>query len=787
MASKKIEYIKWFHEVGKEDVALVGGKGANLGEMIQAGFPVPNGFTVTASTYFEFIQESGLKEKLKTLLKDLDVNDSKELARVAANARKLILSVKPSQEIKSAITSAYEKLSEGKDALVAVRSSATAEDLPEASFAGQQESYMNIKGTASVIETIQTAWSSLFEDRAVFYRVQKGFDHFKVGIAIPVQLMVHSEASGVMFTVDPISNDHNTISIEGAFGFGDAVVSGSITPDQFQVDKAKMEIRNKHIVKQTKMLAKGEKMPANAEKFRPESELFWVPVPKAYQESQKISDEIVLKLAETGLKLEKHYNHPQDVEWAVEKDHVYIVQTRPITTIHETAETTTNVSQSSDTQALPEPTLQGLGASPGVATGPVKIIKSPAEMDKVKDGDVLVTEMTTPDYVPAMRRAVAVVTDLGGRTSHAAIVSRELGIPAVVGTDIATKTLKQNEIITVDGKNGKIYAGEIKINTEKRVDANASVVNSNNTVVRNLPEKTATKVYCNLGEPQLAMDIAKRDVDGIGLLRAEFIMANIGEHPRYMLEQGKRAQFVEKVYDGILTFAKAFEPRPVIYRATDFRTNEFRGLKGGDKFEAHEENPMIGFRGVSRYIADAEVFKMELEAIKHVRRHHNNLWLMIPFVRTPQEVVEVKKILASMGMYQSGTFKLFIMVEVPSAVIMLEQMIGVGIDGVSIGSNDLTQLIMGVDRDNAKIANIYDERNPAVLWALEKIVKTCQKHGIACSICGQAPSEYPELVKQLVEWGVTSMSVSPDVIDDTRQLVREAEYDKVRRLIPAWV
>ena len=781
MPKSKFKYIKWFNEVGHKDVNLVGGKGANLGEMIQAGFPVPNGFNVTADTYFEFINKTGLKAKLEDTLKGLDVNDSKALAKAAGNARKLIMSVSISAEIKSEITKAYEILSDGKNRLVAIRSSATAEDLPEASFAGQQESYMNIKGKTNVLKIIQTAWSSLFEDRAVFYREQKGFDHFKVGIAVPVQLMVQSEASGVMFTVDPITNNHDMISIEGAFGFGDAVVSGSITPDQYQVSKQSMQIVNKQIVEQKKMLAKADRAPKSAQPFREESELFWVNVPKSYQKEQKITDQQMLTLADLGVKLENHYAHPQDIEWAIEKDQVFIVQTRPITTIPtETEPTTTSEQTPSEETAppdLPDPVLEGLGASPGIAVGPVKNIKSAKEIDKVKDGDILVTEMTTPDYVPAMRRAVAVVTDLGGRTSHAAIVSRELGIPAIVGTELATKSLKNKEVVTVDGRNGKVYGGEIELKDEKKTPASLNVDASK------LPETTATKIFCNLGEPQLAEDIAKRDVDGIGLLRAEFMMANIGYHPRYMFDKGKHDQFVDQLYQDLMKFARAFDPRPIIYRASDFRTNEFRGLRGGETYEEEEENPMIGFRGVSRYIADPEVFKMELAALKRVRRYHPNLWLMVPFVRTPAELKKIKKIMASMDLYQSGTFKLFVMVEVPSTVILLDQFIGVGIDGVSIGSNDLTQLILGVDRDNAKIADIFDERNDAVLWAIERTITVCNEHGIYCGICGQAPSEYPELIAKLVDWGISSISVSPDVIDDTRQLVKQAEFNKVRQLL----
>ncbi|NCS32632.1 phosphoenolpyruvate synthase [bacterium] len=767
------KFIAWFKDVGKDDVGSVGGKGANLGEMTQQGFPVPNGFIVTAQTYFTFIKNSGLEKKIRAVLDDLDVNDSKALEKVGKTVRTIILSATPEPEIKNSIITAYKKLSGGKPALVAIRSSATAEDLPEASFAGQQESYMNIYGEDNVVKTIQMAWSSLFEDRAIFYRAQQGFDHMKVGIAVPVQIMVASESSGVMFTADPISNDTNVISIEGAYGYGDAVVSGSITPDQYRVDKKTMSITDKQVVEQTQMLAKADNKPKDAKAFREGSELFWVPVSKAHHNQQKITDENILDLAKTGVELEQHYGRPQDVEWAVSAGTVYITQTRPITTITVNEDTNDKVQDQpvSETNDRPH-LLDGLGASPGIAIGPVRNIKDSTEIDHVKKGEVLVTDMTTPDFVPAMRRAVAVVTNLGGVTSHAAIVSRELGIPAVVGTEVATTTLKTGETVTVDGKNGVIYDGVVELHQDNKQEKSFDVTNY----------KTATKVYCNLGEPQLAAEMATRDVDGVGLLRAEFMIANIGEHPRYMLENGKREEYIDKLYDGIMNFTRAFDPRPVIYRTTDFRTNEYRGLKGGLKFEAEEENPMIGFRGVSRYIADAEVFKMELEAIKKVRRYHQNLWVMLPFVRTPDELREAKKIMSSAGLHQSGTLKLFIMVEVPSTVIMLDKFIGVGIDGVSIGSNDLTQLILGVDRDNSKLADLFDERNPAVLWAIEKTIKTCREHGIMSGICGQAPSQYPELVAKLVEWGVSSISVSPDVIDVTRELVVEAEINKIKQL-----
>ena len=757
-----------FKDIGKKDINKAGGKGANLGEMFQIGIPVPNGFVVTADTYFKFVESAGIKPQLIQALANLDVDNSKALTEAAAACRQLIINAPFPVDIKTAITNAYHQL--GKDQLVAIRSSATAEDLPEASFAGQQESYMNIKGAAEVIKTTQLTWASLFEDRAVFYRTQQGFDHLSVGIAIPIQIMVDSAASGVMFTLEPVTNDQSVISIEAVLGFGDAIVSGSITPDQYIIDKKTLTIKDKKIVSQTRMLVKHNAAGKQAKPFRPGSEQYWINVPSSQKTKPKISDSNIITLAQLGLKLEEHYHHPQDIEWAINHNgSVFIVQTRPVTTInHSTNQSSVNSAPTtpiSPPTKLPNPILEGLGASPGIATGPIKNIKDASQINQVKPGDILVTGMTTPDFVPAMRRAVAVITDFGGRTSHAAIVSRELSIPAIVGTEKATKILKTGQTVTVNGRAGLIYTG--KVNILDTPPVSIPTPNSSDT--------TRTKVYCNLGEPQLAEKIAQKNVDGVGLLRAEFMIANIGYHPRYLLETGHRESFIDKLYQDLFTFAKAFAPRPVIYRATDFKTNEYASLKGGEKFEKLEANPMIGFRGVSRYIADPKVFLMELAAIKRVRQYHKNIWLMLPFVRRPDEIPPIKEILYQAGLYQSKTFKLLIMVEVPSAVVMLEQFIGLGIDGVSIGSNDLTQLMLGLDRDNAKIANLFDELHPAVLWAIRHTIKTCREHGLYSGICGQAPSEYPELVEKLVEWGISSISVSPDVIERTRDLVRLAE------------
>lgn len=748
--NKQTAHVLWFNQIRKTDIPIVGGKGANLGEMTFANIPVPNGFVVTATAYFDFLKTTSLKHKILTELSGLDINDSTKLQQVSKNIKTAILAAEMPEKLKEEIKNYYHRLCGEMDKLVAVRSSATAEDLPDASFAGQQETYLNIKGYKSVVENVQKCWASLFESRAIFYRSEKGFNHFKVGIAVPVQLMIQSEVSGIMFTVNPLTNNRDEISIEAAFGLGQPVVSGEVTPDQYIVQKNTNEISWKNFSKQKwQMTLDGN-----------------IPVSKAYQEKQKLEDHYVIDLAKLGKHIENHYGRPQDIEWGLENKKLYIVQSRPVTTLTNQD----NLSQINvvDPQKQGKLLLEGLGASPGVASGPVKIVASAKEISKVKEGDILVAVMTNPDYVPAMKRAVAILTDEGGRTSHAAIVSRELGLPAIVGSVHATKILKNGEIITVDGSDGKVFEGNL-VKTEKIVNAKSFEEMSK--------IKTATKIYVNLAEPEIADIMSKKNVDGVGLLRAEFMIANIGTHPRKFIKDGKSDVFIEKLAEGMEKFASSFAPRPVVYRFTDFRSNEYKNLKGGAEFEQDEPNPMIGYRGTGRYLDDPEVFKLEIEAIKIVRnkKGFKNLHVMFPFVRTLEQLREVKKLMASHGLRRSGMFKVWMMVEIPSNVILLDEFIEEGIDGVSVGTNDLTMLTLGVDRDNTKVAKTYNEMDSAVLKSLEKIATTCRKHKITCSICGQAPSVYPELVAMLVEWGMTSVSVSPDVIDKTRMIVYEAE------------
>ncbi len=738
--------IVWFSEVTKNDVATVGGKGANLGEMTRAHILVPPGFIVTANAYYDFLERSKITEEIRHLLKSLDTSDSKQLQQIAAEIQQVILNAAMPLKLAKEIEQAYARMGEG---LVAVRSSATAEDLPEASFAGQQSTFLNVRGGKEVVAAVQGCWASLFMPRAIFYRQQQGFDDLKVGIAVPVQKMVASEVSGVMFTLEPVTSDTSKIIIEAVFGLGEAIVSGEVTPDLYIVDKDGLRISTKKIAKQEWQLVKNPVADDKGSNIQ-------VTLPPATQTQQKLADDDIIRLAKLGKQLEDHYKFPQDIEWAKEGKKIYIVQTRPVTTIKEMTEVAPEIKA--------PVLLTGMAASPGTASGPVKIIYDASQIDKVEKGDVLVAGMTTPDFVPAMKRAVAIVTDRGGRTAHAAIVSRELGIPCVVGAGKAVATLTDGQIVTVDGSAGEVYAGKV-------IKEKAAII----TDILREAIKTRTKVYVNLAQPELAEKVAARNVDGVGLLRAEFMIAQIGEHPSYMISQNRGYEFVDKLAQGLITFAKAFYPRQVVYRTNDFKTNEYRALKGGKQYEEPEENPMLGYRGASRYITDVATFKLELAAIKRVREKYNNLWVMIPFVRTVEELSRTIKIMEAEGLKRSEDFKVWMMVEVPSNIFLLDKFIAVGIDGISIGSNDLTQLILGIDRDSAKLADTFDERDEAVLIALERAVKVSKSMGVTSSICGQAPSVYPELTEKLVEWGITSVSVSPDMIGKTREIIAEAE------------
>ena len=746
-----------FREVDKSDNNIVGGKGANLGEMTKAGFPVPNGFCITINAYDIFLRENKLIDSIYNLLKVTDVNDTAQLENSSRKIQKMVTTGFISKEVASDIIASYKKLSgRFKQSLVAVRTSATAEDMPDSSFAGMGTTLLNVKGEANLLHAVRECWASLFTARSIYYRVTNKIPHEKVKISVVVQKMVQSEVSGVMFSIDTVKNDKDRIIIESVWGLGEMIVQGSVVPDTYIVQKDTFSILSKEISDQKVQLVRtssGE----NKEKE----------VPIKIRDKQKITDKDIVDLAKLADKLQKHYYFPQDSEWAKEKGKLYLIQTRPVTTVKAVSQLkneTTNDITTSNT-----PILSGSGASPGIGTGIVKILKSPKEIERIKKGDILVASMTSPDYVPAMKKSSAVVTNEGGQTSHAAIVSRELGIPCVVGTKEATKILKEGQIVTVNGETGQIYVGS----PVKKVDIKNELVKKTSYS----KTKTATKLYVNLAEPDRAGVVSKMNVDGVGLLRAEFMIANIGVHPKEAIKRKEQDDFVKKLARDIEVFCKNFYPRPITYRATDFKTNEYRSLNGGKYWEPIEPNPMLGFRGAFRYIANPEVFNLELLAIKKVREKYNNLNLMIPFVRSPEELSKVRRIVASQGLFESASFKFLMMVEIPVNVIQIEDFINVGIDGVSIGSNDLTMLIEGTDRDNSEVASEFDEMRPAVLWALERVIKKCNERGVTSSICGQAPSQYDELVRKLVRWGITGISVNPDSIDRVRGVIAESEKE----------
>jgi len=772
MTKKKIV---WFEEVSKDDVGLVGGKGANLGEMTNADLPIPYGFIVTSHAYFQFIKEANLLGKIKQTLSIINYENSTEIEQASEHIRDLIIKSPIPHNLAHEIVEFYEELNAKEneyiekrfsifhhtfnklknlydEPTVAVRSSATAEDLPDASFAGQQETYLNIKGDAYLLKKVKECWASLFTARAIYYRQTKGFDHFKVGLAAVVQRMVQSDKSGIAFSIDPVTNDKTKIVIEAVYGLGEYIVQGMVTPDHYEVDKNTIVIVKKQSAYQNVKFVRSGR--GNKE----------VKLNRKDGSKQKLTENEIREVALLVKDIENHYYFPQDIEWAIEKGRVFIVQSRPITTVE-------TIINSDDHMAGKGHDLivAGAPASPGIGVGHATIIHSPKEISKIKQGDILVAPQTNPDYVPAMKKAGAIVTEKGGRTSHAAIVSRELGIPAVVGAEDATKKIKNDMVISVNGTTGEVFKGSIMDQKLKDQIAEAKIEDKTHI-------KTLTKVYANLAEPEIADKTSKLDVDGIGLLRAEFMIAEIGTHPREFIKQKQEKLFVNKLTSNLEKFAKSFSPRPIVYRATDFKTNEYRNLKGGKLYEPHEENPMIGFRGASRYIADPQVFSMELDAIQNIwNKGYSNLHLMIPFVRVPWEMVRIRDIVRDHGLLNNKGFKLWMMVEVPAAAIMLEEFIDLGIDGVSIGTNDLTMMLLGVDRDSSEVANVYDERHPAVISVLEHIVETCTRRGITCSICGQAASDYPEIVETLVRKGITSVSVNPDAIHRTRVLIHDIE------------
>ena len=771
---KEEQFLLWFEQLERKDVDIVGGKSSSLGEMTaKTDVPVPYGFATTAYAYRYFIKESGLEEKMRSILSELtDVENSALLRDVSARLRDAIMAEKMPQDLQDAIGAAYVELGKRvgeENPYVAVRSSATAEDLPDASFAGQQDTYLNVQSAETIIAKVKECYASCFTDRAVYYREKQGFDHIEVALSAVVQMMVFSKTSGVMFTVNVATGDDNNILIEAAFGLGEYVVQGTVTPDNYTISKHDHKIIDRCVNEQDIMLVR--KKGGDCEE---------VQVPEELRKVQTLTDEQILELADYAKKIEKHYGCYMDMEWGVDErtNKIWILQARPETVwSRRNKEGGAKVQESkSMTTTDHKVIVKGLPASPGKVSGRVHVILDPSRIDEFREGEILVTEMTAPDWVPAMKKAKAIVTDSGGMTCHASIVSRELGIPCIVGTksrgEAATVTIPDGIDVTIDATHGVVYEGIIE-EAKKENQAGAAVA-----VAEYFPP-TGTKVYMNLGDPELAEKYSGLPCDGIGLMREEFIWTTyIHEHPLYLIKTGHPEKVVDQLAEGMRQVCQAMAPRPVTLRFSDFKSSEYRDLKGGDEFEPYEPSALLGWRGASRYYDPKyiEAFKLECQAVVKVREEFGlkNLNVMIPFCRNVEECEKVVKIMAECGLERGKDFKVWLMAEIPSNIILADQF-NKYVDGYSIGSNDLTMLVLGCDRDNDTVSHIYDERNLAVRRAVRHLIEVAHSEGKTVSICGQAPSVYPEFCEFLIKSGIDSISVNPDTVKFTKKLVAQVE------------
>jgi len=746
MAEPDTRNVLWLDDVRSDDIGSVGGKGASLGEMTAAGLPVPPGFVVTAETYRTFIEETGIDEPLFEAV-EVDPEDSAALAEAEATAKELILETELPEPVRDRILSAYDDLDDG-EAFVAVRSSATAEDLPDASFAGQQETFLNIT-REDLVDRVKRCWASLFTQRAIYYRNEQGFDHDVVDIAVVVQKMVDAEKSGVMFTSHPSTGEPKLI-IEAAWGLGEAVVAGSVSPDNYVVDRETSETLETTVADKKVMMVKDE---ATGETVERE-------VAEDRRNAQVLGGTEIGQLVELGERAEAHYDEPQDVEWAIVEGDIYMLQSRPITTISEQA------AEEAATDGNGDVLVSGLGASPGIASGPARVVRKLDQLDKVGEGDVIVTEMTTPDMVPAMKRASGIVTDEGGMTSHAAIVSRELGVPAIVGCENGTEVLGDGQAITIDGDKGSV--------TEGASDAEAETEPLEDVRPQNpVKPMTATEVKVNVSIPEAAERAAATGADGVGLLRTEHMILSTNKTPeRYIEDHGAEA-YIDEIVGGVRGVADEFYPRPVRVRTLDAPTDEFRQLEGGED-EPHEHNPMLGYRGIRRSLDRPDVFRHELEAFRQLfEMGYDNVEIMFPLVNDAEDVIRARNLLEEAGV-DPDKRSWGVMIETPASALGVEGMAEAGIDFASFGTNDLTQYTLAVDRNNGNVADRFDELHPAVLDLIGSTIETCREHGVDTSICGQAGSK-PEMVRFLVDEGVSSISANIDAVRDVQHEVKRVE------------
>lgn len=752
--------IIWLDDIDKNDREMVGIKAAYIGELSQAGFNVPPAFVLTTTTFDEFFKANKITPLVNKLLAKINLDDTKSVEKIGAEITEKILNSPFPKKLEEQIDQSYEILIEQmEENRVAIRGSA----LGGSSFnvAGEGSSALNISGSTNLKKHIKKVWASLYSSKAIYYRSAFGKSHFDLKMPVIIQAMIEPDTAGIMFTVDPISNAKNQIVIDAAWGLGQAVVSGALTPDRYTITKNPLKIHTRETVAQKWKLMRPNGKKKNAH----------IRIAPKNQRQQKLTDEQILSLAKIGKKVEQHYGFYQDIEWLIKDNEIFLVETRPVTTI------TNKITVLGEDQKSKLPTVAlvaGNGASVGIASGAVRIIHSKNDLDEVKKGEILVAETTNPDYTPILGHVAGIITDTGSRNSHGAIIAREFGLPAIVGTGDATSILQDGQIVTIDGFSGKVYKGRIDLAHKDSAKNNLKKRGRDRYYK---PPRTATKIYVNLANPAIATRVSKDPADGVGLLRAEFLIASMGQHPRLLLEEGKRDYYVHKLAAGIEKFARAFYPRPIIYRSSDFKSNEYRALKGGDKYEPKEENPMLGYRGALRYIHEPDLFEAELEAIQMVRhkKGYDNLSLMIPFARTTDELKVVRDMVAKTGLLSERKFKFWMMCEVPSNVILIEEFLEAGIDGVSIGSNDLTQLTLGIDRSSSHLEPFFNENNKAVKRSIGNVIKACHKYNKTISVCGNAASLYPEFTEFLIKKGVTSVSVNPDAIWDTRELVASIE------------
>jgi len=780
--------IIWFEKLGKNDVEIVGGKNASLGEMIskltKAGIRVPNGFATTAEAFRRFLEHNSLEQRINDELNGLDVNDVDALQTSGAKIRQWVVESPLQEDLEKDIIEAWNIMEESysEELSVAVRSSATAEDLPEASFAGQQETYLNVRGIYSVLHYVKEVFASLYNDRAISYRVHQNFSHSEVALSAGIQQMVGSDkgTSGVMFTLDTESGFRDVVFITASYGLGETVVQGSVNPDEYYVHKKSLATDRLSILSR-KLGSKEIKM-IYSDKLDETTQV--VPVDIAHQQQYCLTDEQLHKLAHLAVIIEKHYRRPMDIEWAMDgRGILYIVQARP-----ETVASRQKV-QVSERYRLTQPgevLISGRAIGKKIGAGKTRVIEDISEMDQVQAGDVLVTDMTDPDWEPVMKRAAAIITNRGGRTCHAAIIARELGIPAIVGCGDATKIIEDNQPVTAscaEGDTGLVYRDILNFEVETSENVNMPTLNN--------------KMMINVGNPGRAFDFASIPNNGVGLARLEFIINNsIGIHPKALIEFNdqeadiqaeivKRTAgykdpvsfYVNKLTEGISTIVAAFSPKQVIVRMSDFKSNEYANMVGGPRYEPDEENPMIGFRGASRYIAEdfRDCFELECQALKTVYDEMGltNLTIMVPFVRTLEEAETVIRLLAENGLERGkNDLKIIMMCEIPSNAILAEEFLEF-FDGFSIGSNDMTQLTLGLDRDSGLVSHLFYEQNPAVKKLLKGVIETCRKHNKYIGICGQGPSDYPEFALWLVEQGISSISLTPDSVVQTWQYLGE--------------